>query len=100
MMLLGDKLPAPEAAEWGLIWKCVEDDKLMETAEAVARRFAAGPTVAYTMIKRLLHKAGSNSYREQVQLEAEYQTIVRATADHAEARKAFAEKRPPAFHGR
>src|SRR5207244_2377419 len=57
MLLLGEKLPAPKAEEWGLIWKCVEDDQLAAEADAVAAKLAAGPSKTYDRIKRMVMQA-------------------------------------------
>ena len=100
LLLLGEKLPADKAAEWGLIWKCVEDDRLVAEVDAMAAKFATGPTLAYGLMRRLVQKAPDNSYKQQLDLEMEYQVVVRDSADAQEARKAFAEKRPPVFRGR
>ncbi len=100
LLMLGEKLPAETAAEWGLIWKCVDDDRLMAAAGAIAEKLAAGPSVAYRMIKSLVRAASANSLRDQILLESEYQTAARKTEDHTEARTAFEAKRVPVFKGR
>ncbi|HXC40191.1 MAG TPA: enoyl-CoA hydratase-related protein [Burkholderiales bacterium] len=100
LMLLGDRLPAETAAEWGLIWKCVDDDKLMEEAGAVACRLANGPTITYGQIKNVARLAWKNSLRDQIALESATQNIVRASEDSREARAAFVEKRKPKFTGK
>lgn len=100
MMLLGEKIPAESAEAWGLIWKCVDDNKLMAEAEATVRKFATGPTKTYGLIRQLIRSAPHNTLPSQMQMESEFQGMVRHTEDVAEARKAFAEKRPPAFKGR
>lgn len=100
MMLLGQKLPAEQAEQWGLIWKCVPDDALASEAAALGARLASGPTCAYGLIKQLIRSSDHNTIASQMQLEAECQNIARATEDVAEARRAFVEKRPPVFKGR
>lgn len=100
LLLLGEKLPATTAAEWGLVWKCVEDNQVAAEVDAITKKFATGPTLAYGLMRRLVQKSPENSYKQQIDLELEYQTFARASDDAAEARKAFAEKRPPAFKGR
>jgi 2-(1,2-epoxy-1,2-dihydrophenyl)acetyl-CoA isomerase len=100
MMLLGERVPAEQAENWGLIWKCVPDDELMLETEKVAHKLAAGPTKSYGLIKQLIRAAEQNSLPSQMQLEGELQALVRTTEDVAEARTAFAEKRPPTFKGR
>lgn len=100
MLLLGEKLMASQAENWGLIWKCVDDDKLQEESIAIARKLAAGPSLAYDLTKRMTMTAVHSPYNDQLQLEVEYQRLVRDSADAAEARKAFMEKRSPVFRGR
>ncbi len=100
MMLLGEKLPAEKAAEWGLIWKCVEDDQLMTEAGAMLKKFAAGAGMSYSRIKQLMRAAPQNTLPLQIQMESEFQAVLRDSEDAQEARKAFADKRPPAFKGR
>ena len=99
MMLLGERISAEQAQSWGLIWKCVPDDELLPAVDVLATKLASGPTKTYGFIKQLIRAADLNSLPSQMQLEGELQTLVRATDDVAEARKAFAEKRPPAFKG-
>lgn len=100
MMLLGDKIPAEQAEQWGLIWKCVPDEVLLSECENFASKMAKGPTRAYSMIKQLIRASDQNSLPSQMQMESEFQAIAKTTEDVAEARKAFAEKRPPVFKGR
>jgi 2-(1,2-epoxy-1,2-dihydrophenyl)acetyl-CoA isomerase len=100
MMLLGDRIAAEQAEQWGLIWRCVADDALLAEVDALARKLATGPTRTYGLIKQLLRAAGTNTLGAQMALESELQTLVKTTEDVAEARRAFAEKRPPVFKGR
>lgn len=100
LMMLGERLPAETAAEWGMIWKCVDDDKLQQEAGAIATKLAAGPTIAYSLIKNLMREAEKNSLNDQFALETAHQMVARRTQDHIEAKKAFAEKRKPVYAGR
>jgi 2-(1,2-epoxy-1,2-dihydrophenyl)acetyl-CoA isomerase len=100
MMLLGEKIDAATAAEWGLVSHFVEDDKLAETADALAKKMAAGPTLAYAQTKRLVQKASTTAFRDQVILEWDAQVSLRFSYDHPEAVAAFREKRPPVFKGK
>jgi len=100
MMLLGERIAAEQAEEWGLIWRCVADDELRAEADRLARKLATGPTQTYGLIKQLLRAAATNSLASQMHLESELQRLVKTTEDAAEARRAFAEKRPPVFKGR
>ncbi|MHB1326805.1 MAG: enoyl-CoA hydratase-related protein [Gemmatimonadales bacterium] len=99
LLMLGDKLPAKQAAEWGLILKAVPLAELEKEAWALAVRLAALPTLAVGLTKRLLDASATNTLEEQLVLEAEYQTIAGHSADHSEGVASFREKRKPVFRG-
>jgi 2-(1,2-epoxy-1,2-dihydrophenyl)acetyl-CoA isomerase len=99
LTLLGDPLTAADAERWGLIWACVEDEVLLQQAEAMAQRFAAGPTQAYQRIKAAFNQEPSRTLQEQLALEAAAQGELGNTADFAEGVRAFRAKRPPRFGG-
>ena len=99
MMMLGEKIGGDQAAEWGLIYRCVEDDALMTEARALATRLANGPTVSYAIMRKNILTAMENSYAEALLAEAEGQRIAGGSADAAEGGLAFIEKRKPAFKG-
>jgi len=100
LMMLGERLPARAAADWGLIHRCVPDAALVADSTALAERLAARPTVALKYIKRLVRQAPTSSLRDQMLLEQEYQAIARKSEDAVEARAAFKDKRTPVFKGR
>ncbi len=100
LALLGDPVPAEQAEAWGMIWKCVDDDKLMATAMATARRLADGPGKALSLIKEALSASATNSLGEQLELERMLQQVAGKTRDYQEGVTAFLEKRPPKFEGR
>jgi 2-(1,2-epoxy-1,2-dihydrophenyl)acetyl-CoA isomerase len=100
LALLGEKLPAEEAAAWGLIWRCVDDADLMDEALAVARGLAQGPTRGLALTKRALNASAGNGLDAQLDLERDFQREAGRTADYAEGVRAFAEKRPARFKGR
>ncbi|MCW9035789.1 MAG: enoyl-CoA hydratase-related protein [Alphaproteobacteria bacterium] len=100
LALTGDTIPAQQAADWGMIWKCVEDDKLMDEATTLAERLAQGPTRAYGMIKRSMAAALNNSLDEQLDLETGFQGLLGKTKDFKEGVTAFIEKRPASFKGK
>ena len=100
MALLGEKLPAETAAEWGLIWKCVDDDKLQAEVAALATKLANGPTKGLGMIKQALQQSWHNPLERQLDLERDLQRVAGASSDFAEGVAAFLQKRPAKFQGR
>jgi len=99
LAMLGDKLPAEQAADWGLIWKVVDDDKLAAEAQSLARHLAAQPTRGLALIKQALHASPSNTLEQQLGLEATLQRQAGRTADYREGVAAFMGKRPARFTG-
>ncbi|WP_288938385.1 enoyl-CoA hydratase-related protein [uncultured Sphingomonas sp.] len=99
MMLLGERLPAAKALDWGMIHKVVADDALDDTALALATRLAAGPTVALGAIRRGLAAALETDLATALAREADDQRAMRGTADSMEGGMAFLQKRTPAFRG-
>jgi 2-(1,2-epoxy-1,2-dihydrophenyl)acetyl-CoA isomerase len=100
MMLLGEPLPAATAAEWGLIWKVVDDDKLMSEARALATKLAQGPTIGLGLIKEALNRSLASTLDAQLDSERDLQRIAATSADFREGVAAFLEKRPARFTGR
>lgn len=99
MMLLGEKIPAEKAADWGLIYKCVDDADLMAEARALAVRLANGPTVALGIMRQNLAVALDADYATALLREAEGQRIAGDTADAREGGIAFLKKRKAEFKG-
>lgn len=97
LALLGEPLPAAEALSWGLINRCVPDDRLMVEAESLAGKLAAGPRRGLGHAKRSLLLSAENPLPEQLDLEARFQRDCIADPDFAEGLAAFKEKRPPRF---
>jgi 2-(1,2-epoxy-1,2-dihydrophenyl)acetyl-CoA isomerase len=100
MMMLGEKISAEQAEDWGLIYKAVEDESLLDEARALATRFANGPTVAYATMRKNILTALENSYAEALLAEAEGQLAAGNSADAAEGAAAFVEKRKANFQGK
>jgi len=100
LALLAEPVSAEQAASWGLIWKCVDDDKLMGEAQELAQRLASGPTRAYDLIKQALNASASNTLEQQLALEAKLQREAGRTADFREGVAAFFEKRAPRYQGK
>jgi len=99
MALLGERIPAPQALEWGLVNWVHPDDRLMPEAEALVERLAAGPTRSYAASKRALNQFIYGDLDAQLDLEAELQHALGRTKDFIEGTAAFVEKRAPAFTG-
>jgi 2-(1,2-epoxy-1,2-dihydrophenyl)acetyl-CoA isomerase len=99
MMLLGEKLPAAKALEWGLINRCVPDGELLPAAKALARELSAGPTKTLAAIRRLAWSSLDATWEEQLLAERQAQRQAGQTGDFREGVQAFFEKRPPNFKG-
>ncbi|MCC7464119.1 MAG: 2-(1,2-epoxy-1,2-dihydrophenyl)acetyl-CoA isomerase [Gammaproteobacteria bacterium] len=100
LSFLGDKLPAAQAAEWGLIWRCVEDSELAPVVDALAAQLAAAPTLGLARTKQAIHGAWARTLAEQLVVERDLQRELGRSQDYAEGVAAFLEKRPPRFTGR
>jgi 2-(1,2-epoxy-1,2-dihydrophenyl)acetyl-CoA isomerase len=100
MALLAEPVPAETAERWGLIWKCIDDDKLMGESHALCTRFAEGATRGLALAKRALDASSTNTLDAQLDLERDLQREAGRTADYAEGVRAFMEKRKPGFKGR
>jgi 2-(1,2-epoxy-1,2-dihydrophenyl)acetyl-CoA isomerase len=100
LALTGEKLSAHKAAEWGLIWACIEDEQLQVEAMKLARQLAALPAHAIGEARALFAAAETNNLEQQLELERERQQVLIDGESFNEGLKAFAEKRKPGFRGR
>jgi 2-(1,2-epoxy-1,2-dihydrophenyl)acetyl-CoA isomerase len=100
LALLGEKLPAEQAAEWGLIWRCVADEELSTTVEALAVQLSAAPTRGLARTKQAIYEGCGRTLEQQLDVERDYQGELGRSADYAEGVAAFTAKRAPRFTGR
>jgi len=100
LALLGDKLSAEQAEQWGLIWKCVDDAALAAEVEQLAGQLARAPTLGLARTKQALYASPGNSLEQQLALEARCMRELSASHDYREGVAAFLEKRAPRFEGK
>lgn len=99
MMMLGEKIGAQQAEDWGLIFKAVDDDALIGEARALAMQLANGPTLAYATMKKNIATALDGDITQVLLAEAEGQRVAAASKDATEGGMAFLQKRKPEFTG-
>ena len=100
LSLMGERLPAEKALEWGLVNRVHDDAVLMAETMKLAHELADGPTVALSLIRKLYWDSPDNSFEDQLNLEFESQRIAGATEDFKEGVSGFLEKRPAKFRGK
>ena len=98
--MIGEKVLADKALEWGLVNQVVEDDKLMEEVMSTARTLASGPTVALKLIKQLYWDSFSNNFEGQLAAESSAQTIAGKTEDSKIGVMSFIQKKKAEFKGK
>ena len=99
LALLGEKLTATQAAEWGVIWRCVADDQLMSTVRSVALELAAGPTRGYVRTRQAIEASMFLPFDQALDLERDYQRELGRSDDYREGVSAFVQKRAARFTG-
>ena len=100
LALTGEPLPAERAAEWGLIWKAVDDDALDGEVDALAAKLAALPPLGLAAIKEMIRTSWSQSLDQELIRQRDMMRRLGFTADYREGITAFLEKRPAKFEGR
>ena len=100
LALLAEKLPAEKAAEWGLIWACVEDAELAAAVDKIATQFASAPTRALVRTRQAMRASMNNDLETQLDLEGSMMRELGQAHDYREGVAAFMAKRAPAFNGK
>lgn len=99
LCMTGEPVSAEQAEQWGMIWRCVDDDKLVDETRALADRLSQQATVGLFYTKQLLRLSQTRTLEDQLNLERDYQQAASKTRDFAEGVDAFLNKRKPRFTG-
>ncbi|MEY8838051.1 enoyl-CoA hydratase-related protein [Cribrihabitans sp. XS_ASV171] len=98
MMLLAEKIPAPQAYDWGLVTRLVENERVEEVAQALAAKLAQGPSQSLALIRKAAWSAADSDFATTLETERSLQKRAGETTDFAEGVAAFLQKRPARFH--
>ncbi len=99
LAMLGNKLSAEQAEQWGLIWKCVDDAEFAAAVDNMAQHFASAPTLGLARTKQALQASSANTLPQQLNLERDFMRELGSSRDYREGVSAFIEKRPAQFKG-
>jgi 2-(1,2-epoxy-1,2-dihydrophenyl)acetyl-CoA isomerase len=99
LALLADKMPAEKAADWGLIWSCVEDAEFAGAVDALAKQLSTAPTKALVRTRQAMHAAPGHTLEQQLSMEGGFMRELGWSPDYAEGVAAFMAKRAPNFTG-
>ncbi len=99
LALLADKLSAEKAADWGLIWQCVEDAEFSAAVDALAKQLSTAPTKALVRTRQAMHAAPGHTLEQQLSMEGGFMRELGWSPDYAEGVAAFMAKRAPNFTG-
>lgn len=99
LAMLGDKLSAEQALQWGMIWQVTADEDLTQQVSDLAEHLAKQPTYGLSLIKQAIHASADHSLEQQLVLERDLQRLAGRSHDYKEGVQAFMQKRPPQYTG-
>ncbi|MCF6321935.1 MAG: 2-(1,2-epoxy-1,2-dihydrophenyl)acetyl-CoA isomerase PaaG [Rhizobiaceae bacterium] len=100
LIMSGAPVLAEQAQQWGMIWRAVDDDQMMNEAKELLQHFSSAPTFGLGLMKQALNASSDNSLDQQLDLERDLQRRAGRSADYAEGVAAFLQKRKPEYSGR
>lgn len=100
LAMTAEPVSAKTAEQWGMIWRCIDDEKLISETTALATQLASQATTGLAFTKQLLNNSGAKTLDEQLDLERDFQQAASKTEDYKEGVNAFLNKRKPDFTGK